>query len=52
MADGTNLAGKHATFANSRAAGNAALGDHDHVLTELDVVRDLDQIIDLAAFAD
>jgi hypothetical protein len=46
-----DLSGDHCSGADAAAAGDAGLGDHDHVLAELGVVRDLNQVVDLGAAA-
>src|SRR5262249_53543237 len=52
VAHDADLAGQHHVVAQDGATRDAHLRDDDAILPDLHVVRDLDQVVDLAARAD
>ena len=52
MIDNPGLSGEHGTIADFAAAGNTHERSHDYMLTDIIVVRDMHQIIDLRSTAD
>jgi len=44
-----HLPGQHCSIAHPRRSGDPHLGDQDHVLADVAVVADLDQVVDLGA---
>ncbi len=52
MPDDAGLSGEDDVVADAGASGDAGLGDDEAVFSDLDVVRDLDEVVDFRSFAD
>lgn len=52
MPDDAGLTGEDDVVADAGASGDAGLGDDEAVLSDLDVVRNLDEVIDFRSFTD